>query len=71
MQRETFIENNIIRNRERMLGIRDAVFIRRSRVGRGFGIADVVFLPARGPHKLVIVEAKQGTSVDSKIKVVG
>ena len=69
--REKFIENNIIRNRDRVLGIRDALFIRRSRVGRGFGVADLIFLPARGPHRLVIVEAKQASSVDSKIKVLG
>jgi hypothetical protein len=71
MGRETFIENNVIRNRERALGIRDALFIRRCRIGRGFGVADVIFLPARGPHRLVIVEAKQAGAVDAKVNVVG
>jgi hypothetical protein len=71
MLREQFIENNIIRNRESALGLGDALFIRRSRVGRGFGIADLLFLPPRGRHRLVIVEAKQATSPDSRVKVVG
>jgi hypothetical protein len=71
MARETFIENNVIRNRERVLGIRDSLFLRRSALGRGFGVADLVILPARGRHRLVIVEAKQATSPDAKIKVLG
>jgi hypothetical protein len=71
MRREIFIENNIIRNREKALGIRDALFIRRCRVGRGFGVADLVLLPSRGPYRMIIVEAKLGGSIDSKINVVG
>ena len=71
MSREAFIENNVIRNREVALGLRDALFIRRSRIGRGYGTADLVFLPGRGRHRLVIVEAKQASSADTKIKVVG
>lgn len=71
MNRETFIENNVVRNRGVIIGPGEAVLIRRSRIGRGFGVADLVFLPTRGPHKIVIVEAKQGTSVDSKAKVIG
>jgi len=71
MLREQFIENNIIRNRRAVLGPGNDLFIRRSRVGRGFGVADLLFLPPRGRHRLIIVEAKQGTSTDSRIKVVG
>jgi len=69
--KETFIENNVIRNRERSLGIRDAVYIRRCRIGRGYGTPDVVFFPSRGPYRIAVVEAKQVASVDSKINVVG
>lgn len=69
--REAFIENNVIRNSSQVLSIRDAVYIRRCRVGRGFGVADLVFLPSRGAHRLVVVEAKQGSSVDSRINLVG
>ena len=69
--REAFIENNIIRNCGQTLGVRDAVYLRRCRVGKGFGVADLVFLPARGAHRLVIVEAKQGASINSRINVVG
>lgn len=47
MATERFIENNVIRNRER-LGLADAPFIRRCRAGRGYGIVDLLFLPASG-----------------------
>jgi hypothetical protein len=47
VSREQFIENNVIRNRH-VLGLHDAVYIRRSRIGRGFGVADLIFLPLRG-----------------------
>lgn len=69
--RETFVENNVIRNREAALGIRDALLVRRSRIWPGHGVADPVFLPQRGRHRLVIVEAKQASSPDAKIKVIG
>ena len=45
MATERFIENNVIRNRER-LGLADAPFIRRCRAGRGYGMVDLLFLPA-------------------------
>lgn len=69
--RETFIENNVIRHREAVLGVRDALFVRRCRIWPGHGIADLVFLPQRGAHRLVIVEAKQASSPDAKSKVIG
>jgi hypothetical protein len=71
MASETLIENNLIRNRERILGVRDSLFIRRTRIGPGFGVADLIILPQRGPKKLIIVEAKRSSSPDAKIKVVG
>jgi len=70
MATERFIENNVIRNRER-LGIADAPFIRRCRAGRGYGIVDLLFLPNSGPHDVVLVEAKRASSPDASAKVVG
>lgn len=70
MTTERFIENNVIRNRD-LLGYRDSLYIRRCRAGRGFGIVDVMILPLRGPHRLVLVEAKQIKSIDSSSKVIG
>jgi hypothetical protein len=67
---ESFIENNVIRNRH-LLGYRDSVFIRRCRMGRGFGVADVALLPLRGRQRLVVIEAKQGGAQDATSKVVG
>jgi hypothetical protein len=63
MATERFIENNVIRNRER-LGLADAPFIRRCRAGRGYGIVDLLFLPTSGPHDVVLVEAKRASSPD-------
>ncbi|PAY16355.1 hypothetical protein CKO51_27270 [Rhodopirellula sp. SM50] len=40
-------------------------------MGLGYGAADLVLLPMRGPHRLVIVEAKLGHSQDAAAKVVG
>jgi hypothetical protein len=40
-------------------------------MGPDHGVADLVILPQNGRHKLVIVEAKQVSSADAKIKVVG
>ena len=71
MASETFIENNVIRNREKVLGVRDSLFLRSARIGRGFGIADLFILPQRGPHRIIVVEAKQSSSADAKIKVIG
>ncbi len=71
MGRERFIENNVIRNRHTIFGAGDLPFIRRSRIGLGFGVADLVLLPTTGPYRMIIVEAKQGASVDSKSKVIG
>jgi 8-oxo-dGTP diphosphatase len=70
MATERFIENNVIRSRER-LGLADAPFIRRCRAGRGYGIVDLLFLPASGPHDVVLVEAKRASSPDATAKVVG
>jgi hypothetical protein len=70
MRGERFIENNVIRNRHQ-LGYADSVFIRRLRVGPGFGIVDVALFPLRGPHRLVFIEVKQGTAQDATSKVVG
>lgn len=70
MRSERFIENNIIRNRHQ-LGYPDSVFIRRSRIGRGFGIVDVALFPLRGRHRIVLIEVKQGTAQDATSKVVG
>jgi hypothetical protein len=67
---ERFIENNVIRNRGQ-LGYADSVYIRRCRAGRGFGIVDIMLIPLRGPHRLVLIEAKQSLSVDAPSKVVG
>jgi hypothetical protein len=71
MPGEASIEHSVIRNRESVLGIRDSLYIRRCRMGPGFGVADLVILPQRGKHKLIIVEAKQASSADAKIKVLG
>jgi hypothetical protein len=71
MGRERFIENNIIRNRSTIFGAGDLPFIRRSRIGLGFGVADLVLFPSNGPYRMIIVEAKQASSADSKSKVVG
>ena len=71
MPNEAAIETRVIRNREKILGIGDSLYIRRCRMGPDYGVADLVFLPQGGKHKLVIVEAKQASSADAKIKVVG
>ena len=71
MGRERFIENNVIRNRESIFGAGDVPFIRRSRIGLGFGVADLVLLPTNGNYRMIIVEAKQGSSGDAKSKVIG
>ena len=71
MGRERFVENNVIRNQEDIFRVGDLAFIRRSRIGRGFGVADLVFLPTKGPHRLIIVEAKQSSSADAKSKIIG
>ena len=64
------LENNIIRNRDQ-LGYADALCIRRVRVGRGFGEVDLMLFLRRGPHRLVLVEAKLGKSPDARAKVIG
>ena len=71
MPSEAAIESRVIRNRASVLGLGDSVYIRRCRMGPDHGVADLVILPQSGRHKLIIVEAKQVSSVDSKIKVVG
>ena len=71
MPNEAAIETRVMRNREKILGIGDSLCIRRCRMGPDHGVADLVFLPQSGKHKLVIVEAKQASSADAKIKVVG
>ncbi|MFQ5537604.1 MAG: hypothetical protein ACE5GJ_09155 [Gemmatimonadota bacterium] len=71
MSDEARIETRIIRNRESALGVQDSLYIRCCAMGPGFGVADLVLLPQRGKHKLVIVEAKQASSADARIKVVG
>lgn len=70
MSSERFIENNVRRNRA-AIGYRDALSIRRCRMGIGFGVADLVILPERGPHKLVIIEAKQIVSQEAAGRVIG
>jgi hypothetical protein len=67
---ERVIENNVIRNRA-LLGYQDSVYIRRCRAGRGFGIVDVMLLPLRGPHRVVLIEAKRSISPDVSSKVIG
>src|SRR5712692_57645 len=68
---EQYIENRIIRHRAR-LGFRDALVIRRAKMGRGgFGFVDVMLLPRKGRHRLVLVEVKQSGSGDAADKVVG
>lgn len=71
MPGEASIEMRLIRHRQSILGIRDSLYVRRCRIAPGFGVADLVILPQRGKHKLVIVEAKQASSADARIKVVG
>ena len=71
MPSEASIESRVIRNRAQVLGLGESVYIRRCRMGPDHGVADLVILPQNGRHKLVIVEAKQVSSVDAKIKVVG
>lgn len=70
MSSERVIENNVIRNRAE-LGYADSPFIRRCRAGRGFGVVDVLLLPEKGPHRIVLVEAKLATSIDAQAKVIG
>jgi len=70
MATEQFIENNVVRNRAQ-LGYTDSVYIRRCRAGRGFGVVDVMLLPLRGPHRVVLIEAKRSSSVDAAYKVIG
>jgi hypothetical protein len=60
MAKERYIENRVIRNRDK-LGYADSAFIRRCRVGRDFGIVDLVLFPFTGRHKIVVIEAKQVT----------
>lgn len=70
MATERFIENNVIRN-QASLGFSEAPVIRRCRAGRGYGIVDLLFLPASGAHDIVLVEAKRASSPDALAKVVG
>src|SRR5205809_7829009 len=68
---EEYIENRLIRHRAR-LGYKDALVIRRPKMGRGgFGCFDIMFLPIAGPHRLVLAEVKQKNSGDAAGKVVG
>lgn len=67
MPSERYIENNIIRNRHQ-IGYEDSTFIRRCRVGRGYGIADLLIFPNKGATKVAIIEAKMGTAPDATEK---
>ena len=70
MKPEEYIENRLIRHRAR-LGYKDALVIRRPKMGNGgFGCVDVMFLPLAGPHRLVLCEVKQKNSGDAAGKVV-
>ena len=70
MPTERYIENNVIRNRGQF-GYADSAYIRRCRAGRGFGIVDVMLLPLKGPHRVVLIEAKRSSSDDAASKVIG
>ena len=58
MSSETGIPNNIIRHRER-IGSTDPVLVRRCRVRRGSGTADLLIFLNNGPHRTMIVEVNQ------------
>jgi len=69
--RERRIEGRIL-SRRSQLGYGDALAIRRARLARGgFGYVDIMLLPKRGPHRLVLIEAKHEQSADAAGKVVG
>lgn len=68
--REVLIENAIIANPGK-LGFPGALAIRRCRVAEPCGLIDLVLLPATGPTRLVLIEAKASSSRDSASKVVG
>jgi len=69
-RRRRYIEDKVIRNRAQP-GYGDSVFIRRYRMGRGYGVVDVALLPLKGPHRLVLIEAKQSVTQDVTSKVIG
>jgi hypothetical protein len=71
MGRELEVENQVIKGRA-WFGYRGALWIRRATLGReGFGTVDLLLLPERGPHDLVLVEAKHDQSKDTPGRLVG
>jgi hypothetical protein len=71
IKRKQYIENRLVRHRTR-LGYKDALVIRRAKMGRGgFGLVDVMLLPVAGPYRLVLAKVKQKNSGDAAGKVVG
>jgi len=67
---ERLIEDAIIRSTA-SLGYAEALVFRNCRAGRRMRIADVVILPRNGPHRMVLVKAKEEVSPDAASKVVG
>ena len=70
MTTERYIENAVLSNTHE-LGYPGALCIRRCRAGMGFGFVDLLLLPIRGSHRVVLVEAKLATAPDAAGKVIG
>jgi hypothetical protein len=70
VNRERAIENAVISHPE-VLGFPGALAIRNVRVAETCGRVDVMLLPATGPVRLVLVEAKVTGAPDAASKVVG
>lgn len=68
--KEPQIEDAVIRNPS-VLAAGEGLFIRRCRMGRRFGSADLVFLPERGTRRILVIEAKSVASHDIEGRVLG
>lgn len=71
MKPEQRIEDQVIANLE-WLGYKGAHWIRRAKLGReGFGFVDLLILPTKGPHRVVLVEVKHEKSPDTPGRLIG
>jgi hypothetical protein len=70
MSNELQIEDAIINNTG-ALGFPGASAIRRVRVSPDSGVVDLMLIPAEGPAKLILIEAKDERNKEASSKVIG